>query len=37
LKQAHPRTFRGLVFYNSVFSTWSEDLKTLVANAVRKI
>lgn len=30
LTKAHPRTFRGLVFYNSVFSNWSSDLKALM-------
>lgn len=28
LRRSHPRTFRGLVFYNSVFSSWSDELGT---------
>lgn len=28
---AHPKIFRGLVFYNSVISGWSEDLIALIS------
>ena len=26
----HPNTFSGLVFYNSMFSTWREDLEKMI-------
>lgn len=35
LTKAHPKIFHGLVFYNSVFSTWSDDLIALVNEAVK--
>ena len=33
LTNAHPHTFRGLVFYNSVVNSWSEDLRLLITEA----
>lgn len=35
LTRAHPKTFHGLVFYNSVFSKWSGDLTALVRGAMK--
>ncbi len=36
LLKAHPRIFRGLVFYNSVFSTWSDNLRKLILGELQK-
>jgi len=36
LASAHPRIFRGLVFYNSVFSSWSDELTFLIRESVRQ-
>lgn len=36
LLKAHPRIFRGLIFYNSVFSTWSDDLRKLILGELQK-
>ncbi len=30
LLKAHPRIFRGLIFYNSVFTTWSDALRKII-------
>jgi CheY-like chemotaxis protein len=34
LKTAHPRTFRGVVFYNSLLGAWSEELARAIRDAV---
>jgi CheY-like chemotaxis protein len=34
LQQSHPTIFRGLVFYNSVFSAWSDQLSDLIRKAI---
>jgi CheY-like chemotaxis protein len=34
LETAHPRTFRGVVFYNSLLGAWSEELAKAVLEAV---
>jgi CheY-like chemotaxis protein len=35
LANAHPQTFRGVVFYNSVFSSWSDELGILIREATK--
>jgi CheY-like chemotaxis protein len=36
LAKAHPSTFRGLVFYNSVFANWADDLGSQIREAIVK-
>jgi CheY-like chemotaxis protein len=36
LARDHPNTFRHLVFYNSMFSTWKEELMNHVREAVSR-
>lgn len=35
LKRDHPNTFVALVFYNSMFSTWKEELSARVSEALK--
>lgn len=35
LREQHPTIFRGLVFYNSMFSTWRDDLRCKIEEALR--
>jgi CheY-like chemotaxis protein len=37
LKAAHPRTFQGVVFYNSLLDAWSEELEKAIVDAVNVI
>lgn len=30
----HPNTFRGIVFYNSMFSTWRDELRRAIIGAI---
>jgi CheY-like chemotaxis protein len=34
LREQHPATFRDLVFYNSMYSTWKDDLQTKITEAI---
>jgi len=35
LADAHPNNFRGIVYYNSVFETWQEELFRLVEGVLK--
>jgi len=35
LAEAHPTNFRGIVYYNSVFETWQEELFRLVEGVLK--
>ncbi|KPF52046.1 hypothetical protein IP65_17780 [Novosphingobium sp. AAP1] len=34
LEAQHPKIFRGIVFYNSMFSTWRDELKTKIEEVI---
>jgi CheY-like chemotaxis protein len=36
VRRDHPRTFADLVFYNSMFSTWRDDLRQKIEKALRR-